>query len=52
LPEFARAYELFRAGLRAQAHPVFKKLAETYGDPVNRYYYIERTQSPRRRRGE
>jgi adenylate cyclase len=51
LPEFARAYELFRADLRTQARTLFKKLAETYGDPVSRYY-IERCQSPRRRRGE
>jgi adenylate cyclase len=51
LPEFARAYELFRADLRTQARTVFKKLAETYGDPVSRYY-VERCQTVRRRRGD
>ena len=51
LPEFQRAYELFRADLRAQARPVFKKLAEAYGDPVSRYY-AERCHAPRRRRNE
>lgn len=48
LPEFQRAYELFRADLRAQARPVFKKLAEAYNDPVS-YYYAERCQAVRRR---
>lgn len=51
LPEFQRAYELFRADLRAQARPVFKKLAETYADPVS-HYYLERCQAARRRRGD
>jgi len=51
LPEFARAYGLFRADQRAQALPLFKKLAESYNDPVSRYY-TERCQSLRRRRGE
>jgi adenylate cyclase len=51
LPEFARAYELFRAGLPAQARPVFKQLAETYTDPVSRYY-LERCQTARRRRAD
>jgi adenylate cyclase len=51
LPEFARAYELFRADLRTQARTVFKKLAETYNDPVSRYY-VERCQTARRRRGD
>jgi len=51
LPEFARAYELFRADLRAQARTVFKKLAESYNDPVSRYY-VERCQTARRRRGD
>ena len=44
LPEFARAYQLFRAGQRTQARTLFKKLAETYGDPVSRYY-VERCQT-------
>jgi len=44
LPEFARAYELFRAGQRAKALPLFKKLAETCADPVSRYY-VERCQA-------
>ena len=51
LPEFARAYQLFRADQRAQARPLFKKLAETYNDPVSRYY-VERCQTARRRRGD
>jgi adenylate cyclase len=38
LPEFARAYELFRADQRTQARTLFKKLAETYDDPVSHYY--------------
>ena len=44
LPEFARAYALFRAGQRAKALPLFKKLAETCADPVSRYY-VERCQA-------
>ena len=51
LPEFKRAYELFRADLHAQARPIFKKLGETFGDPVSRYY-AERCQAARRRRGD
>ncbi|MEK7711873.1 MAG: adenylate/guanylate cyclase domain-containing protein [Pseudomonadota bacterium] len=51
LPEFARAYELFRADLRTQARTVFKMLAENYGDPVSRYY-VERCQTARRRRAD
>jgi len=51
LPEFARAYALFRADLRTQARTLFKKLAETYSDPVSRYY-VERCQTARRRRGD
>ena len=51
LPEFKRAYELFRAGQHTQARPLFKKLAETLGDPVSRYY-VERCQSLRRRRSD
>ncbi|HJW80726.1 MAG TPA: adenylate/guanylate cyclase domain-containing protein, partial [Acidiferrobacterales bacterium] len=51
LPEFARAYELFRADLRTQARTLFKQLAETYNDPVSRYY-VERCQTARRRRGD
>jgi len=51
LPEFARAYELFRADLRAQARTAFQKLTETYNDPVSRYY-VERCQTVRRRRGD
>jgi len=49
LPEFVRAYELFRADLRTQARTIFKKLAESYNDPVSRYY-VERCQTARRRR--
>jgi len=30
---------------------VFKKLAESYNDPVSRYY-VERCQTARRRRGD
>ncbi|MEK7666358.1 MAG: adenylate/guanylate cyclase domain-containing protein, partial [Pseudomonadota bacterium] len=51
LPEFARAYELFRADLRTQARTVFKMLAENYGDPVS-HYYVERCQTARRRRAD
>ena len=51
LPEFKRAYELFRADLRAQARPIFNKLAETYNDPVSRYY-AECCRTPRRRKNE
>ena len=51
LPEFARAYELYRADLHTQARTLFKKLAENYGDPVSRYY-AERCQTGRRRRGD
>ncbi len=51
LPEFARAYELFRADQRTQARTLFKKLAEAYDDPVSRYY-AERCQTARRRRGD
>ncbi len=51
LPEFARAYELFRADLRTQARTVFKKLVDDFNDPVSRYY-AERCQTARRRRGD
>ena len=51
LPEFARAYELFRADQRTQARTAFSKLAEDFNDPVSRYY-VERCQTPRRRRNE
>jgi adenylate cyclase len=51
LPEFTRAYELFRAGLPAQARPVFQKLADAVGDPVSRYY-AQRCRAPRRRRDD
>jgi adenylate cyclase len=48
LPEFTRAYELFRADLRAQARKVFQTLADSVNDPVSRHY-VERCAAPRRR---
>jgi len=49
LPEFTRAYQLFRADQRTQARTLFKTLAETYNDPVSRYYF-ERCQTARNAR--
>ena len=46
LPEFARAYQLYRTDQLTQARTLFKQLSEAYGDPVSRYY-IERCQAPR-----
>jgi adenylate cyclase len=51
LKEYARAYDLYRAGLLARARPVFQQLADDLGDPVSRYY-AERCQTPRRRRND
>ncbi len=51
LPEFLRAYELFRADLRPQARSVFQRLTEQVNDPVSRYY-LGLCLAPRRRRGD
>ncbi len=51
LPEFMRAYELFRADLRPQARSVFQRLGEQVNDPVSRHY-LELCLAPRRRRGD
>ncbi|MHB8455477.1 MAG: adenylate/guanylate cyclase domain-containing protein [Acidiferrobacterales bacterium] len=51
LPEFLRAYELFRADLRPQARSVFQRLTEQVNDPVSRHY-LKLCLAPRRRRGD
>lgn len=38
LPDYARAYELFRAGRGREARPLFEKLRDALRDPVSRYY--------------
>ncbi len=50
LPEFARAYELFRAGLLGKARAVFEHLHKTLQDPVSNYY-AQRCKATRRKGG-
>ncbi len=50
LPDFARAYELFRAGLLGKARDVFQRLYETTQDPVSNYY-AQRCKATRRKGG-
>jgi adenylate cyclase len=50
LRDFARAYELFRAGLTGKARAVFEQLYKTTQDPVSNYY-AQRCKATRRKGG-
>jgi adenylate cyclase len=51
LPEFDKAYQLFRGNKINKAEAIFEALANEIADPVSRYY-IERCQNQRQHRGE